>query len=299
LEKGILTLSGLDPSGYHKFQTPFIDMDKFKNTSVTIPEGANIYLKVLITMKPIDPNAVQTPIVYVVTYEIPQTKFVADMGTIPYDMTCQQQAELVVPTTTIGLPGLGVAIGNTSYSGIYIANETANNAQVIAAPTFATEFAAFERVSLKPGFSTDIASSGGFFLAHIDASGCPYSGENSLQVQNYFGACTPDPFSRLAGNSNRIKNSESSSEIVKIETGIKMYVAPNPNNGIFKLMFNREIKSGYIKITSMMGEQIFESQIQNIGCIMELDLANKLLAGTYVLTFMNDEFTLNKKFIME
>jgi hypothetical protein len=201
---------------------------------------------------------------------------------------------------TVGAPGLGVVIGNISYSGIYIANETLNNAQVIAAPTFVTEFAASERVSLKPGFETDIANSGGTFWGHIDQSGCPYQGENSLQIQNYFGACTPDPFSRLANsNSRKIKDSESSREIVEMETGIKMYIAPNPNNGNFKLLFNKEMKDGKIRINTVMGTQILELDVSKVGSVLNLNFSDKLSAGTYVLTFIDNEFILNQKFIVE
>ena len=295
LNRGILKLSYYDKTnGLHKFQTPFIDINKFKNTAITIEEGTNVYLKLLITLKPVDPNADQTPIVYLATYEIPSNKIINIAGNVPYSNTCEQQAELLIPTlnTTASI------IGNASLASIWISN---NQTNIVVRPSTLTEYKAEQRVQFTSGFSTDIHSLGGRVYAHItpDNTGSCVTGLNALQTTNYFTGCNPNPFIKknymINGDSQDVDMSTNDVDM----TLLKMYIAPNPNNGIFKLLFNQKTDLAAIDIYDISGNLVIHKDIKDENMI-QFSINENLNPGVY---FINCEIKngvqLKERFIIK
>lgn len=299
LRNGTYKINEFSPDGFHKFSTPFVDIEKFKNTSFTVRSNTKVYIKILVTMRPTDPNADQTPIVNVFTYELPSNKLAADAGTSDFPFTCNQKEELTTGDNLISGP---INIEYGLYQGIYV--QTANGVNVTTS-NIARSYVNFEgtsRVQMNPGFKATVYGEGGFSAYINPANGFCEQGQNALQVVHYFTNCTPNPFARLANGDNQsqraFKNTESSKEIVSSNIGIKMYIAPNPNNGNFKLIFNQNVNVGKIKITNMLGEVITTIDT-DYSSLTEIELITKLQQGTYLLTFYNNEFTLNQKFIVE
>ncbi len=294
LNDGILNLSSFDnASGFHRFQTPFIDINKFKNTSITIEDGVNVYIKLLITLKPTNPTDDQTPIVYVATYEIPSSKFVNVSGSTPYPMTCEQKVE--INPLKIGIPFISSVITNTFISDISITNE--NNSTVVFTPFTGAILEAFTNIKLKENVIVQPTGTG-VFKATIfpNVNGC-LSGANSLIVQNYFGNCTPSALDRKA-NFGLLNQPIMHTEYIKEFDDLKMHVMPNPNSGYFKLVFNQNVENGNIKILNTLGQEVYVKDINEKNGIFDIDISG-FKQGTYYLIWHNNKYSKAQKFIIE
>lgn len=298
LNVGHLKLSNLDATdSLHSFQTPFIDISKFKNTSITIEEGCNVYLKLLINLKPTTLSHDQTPIVYVVTYQLPANKFVASNTTTPYIMTCDQRRE--EDTTLIGPGNTTFSISNTLYTGYAV--QTASNSNITANPTFTTDLEAFASIKLKPDFRTRIQT-GGLFRAHLSPNtmGCE-TGANALIVQTYTFDCAGNASNNRPSYS--IDKIDEEAQIPKPSTteelqNLYLKIAPNPNSGRFSLLFSEIVNAGNIKIYNNMGQELYSQNLVSDSNSYDLNLNEHLSPGAYHLIWNNSTFVINQKFIV-
>lgn len=279
------------------YSTPFIDIAKFKNTVFIAQPAMKILLKLQITMLPTNLADDQTPIIYVLSYDM--TNYINDVGSsdpvangVPPPFTCNQLEELVFPTGSINGPQ---TINSGLFSNTYLKT---NNAVTVNANSGSVSFVDFKggnRVQMTPGF---IASTTGpnTFRAYIDKSGLCNEGTNALTVlPPYFTSCTSSALDRLLNPNHQGDKNEFNENTSKI----KMYVAPNPNTGNFKLFFNTKVEDGTIRITNMMGQEVYKGTLEGGISVFELNLSDILSQGTYFITWNNNTFVLNQKFIIE
>lgn len=299
LNQGVLNLAHYDNAGFHKFQTPFIDIDKFKNTAITIEDAVNVYLKLLITMKPINPNHDQTPIVYVATYELPANKFSSAAGSTPFPMTCAQKIE--TDNTVIGQANTGTYYYNGIVTGNAITMAQNAHVNIYPAATF-VGFEAYSLIKLTPEFKGTAQTSGSEFRAYLapNAGGCAV-GVNALQVQNHFLSCTTSALDRVGVfQENKGVNEDANTEKAVLNSdNLKMYVAPNPNSGSFKLIFNRSVNEGSVRITNKIGQVVYSTQLKGEVGVFDIKIDEILSKGVYYISWNNDKFVLNQKFIIE
>ena len=300
LNKGTLKLSDYDlTSGFHKFQTPFIDIDKFKNTAITMQEGCNVYLKLLITMRPTNLNDDQTPIIHIVTYQFPQNKLIADNtpSSLPYVETCAQR--IGEDTTLIGTSGSTLAIGNVSFAGVSV--RTASNSNITANPTGTTNVEAYSIIKLRPEFKTQLQP-GGMFTARLNqtVTGCA-TANNALIVQTYTYNCPGSGANnRFAQVTEQAKDEEGFNKLTIAEEmqNLNLKIAPNPNSGSFNLLFNKKVNSGTVKIYNSIGQEVYSQILANDSDAYELDLNEYLTRGAYYLSWNNATFVIKQKFIV-
>jgi hypothetical protein len=299
LDQGLLNLSYYDlASGYHKFQTPFIDIDKFKNTAITIEDACNVYLKVLVTMKPTNLSDDQTPIVQLVTYQIPTNKYTTNGGTTPYVMTCDQRR--TTDTTIVGFSGGSSVIGNATITGYAI--KTATNGDILANPTTTTNLEAFSAIALRPDFKTQVQTSLGLFRAYLKptAMGCAV-GSNALIVQTATYNCPGNAsVNRFANFTNQDNTDEAINKLTLAEElqNIRLKIAPNPNNGSFSLLFNKKVNSGTVILYNGMGQEVHRQYLTSDAETYELNLNEYLTPGAYYLSWNNATFVIRQKFIV-
>lgn len=249
-------------------------------------------------MKPISSSDDPTPIVFVATYDIPSNKIISVTGSSPFPMTCAQQVE--IDDNELGQAYVSTVYTNTTITGNKITIK--QNADLYAAPNAGNvEFEAYEEIKLTSDFTAQMQGPNGTFRAYINPNtgGCATSA-NALQIQNFFSNCTTSALDRLAqhpnnGNSEDIKVAG----IVNDFNTLKMYVAPNPNNGNFKLIFNRNIQNGTVKIINTMGQEVYRKEIEGESGVFELNVAEYLKQGAYYITWNNTKFVLNQRFIID
>lgn len=315
LNAGRLQFSSKDPNGYHKFQTNFVDISKFKNTAVTLQGEVKVYLKILVTLRPTDPTADKTPVVYILTYEIPSNKFIANTNWVEFPMTCEQRD---VENPSVYGPQLSNVYTNNQLSlnthlrgfnilsGGYLPNNV-----VSVNPSPLVDMVAENRVTLGYGFSTSLNSGNAKFHAFIQPSTGCQAGTNALVLNGpFFGACTqsaldrqirPEPASSdttgiISFNINQIAN-----KTENITSGeVEIYLAPNPNNGDFKLIFNKVIEDGgTLRLINNLGQAVYSVQLENNFSTIDLSLNNLLTKGTYILLWNNNKYISKQKVIIE
>ena len=300
LNAGDLKLSNYDNvNGLHSFQTPFIDIDKFKNTAVTIEDGCDVYLKLLITMKPNNLSDDQTPIVNLVTYQIPQNKLIADnILSTPYPMTCDQRLE--EDTVIVGTSNVTSTITNVAFMGYAI--KTATNSITTANPSSITNLEAYSAISLKPEFSTQVQSGGGTFTAKLNSNlqGCATS-SSALVLQTYTYNCPGNAsVNRFANFTNQDNKNEETAKLTLAEEiqNIRLKIAPNPNNGSFSLLFNKKVNSGTVILYNSMGQEVHRQYLTSDADTYELNFSEYLTLGAYYLSWNNATFVIRQKFIV-
>lgn len=294
LNAGHLRLSNYDSiGGLHKFQTPFIDITKFKNTAVTIEDGCNVYLKLLITLRPINPSHDQTPIVQVVTYQIPAGKFSTNNAAVSYVMTCDQRLEedttLVGPANAIG------SLADETISSYAI--RTAANSTLFAQPNTLTHLKAFASIKLKPSFKTDVQGNA-VFRASLNPNilGCE-TATNALVLQAHTFSCQNNAANNRVAYSGEEADHEQPTNAEKLQR-IRLQIAPNPNNGNFTLLFNEQVGVGSVKLYNSMSQEVYSQALEEKADRYELNLNGQLEPGAYYLSWNNAIFVINRKFIV-
>jgi hypothetical protein len=299
LNKEVLDLATVNRNGRHSFQTPFIDLDKFDGTSITIQDSATPYIKILVTMMPTDPTADQTPITYVMTYEIPSNKINNINGgstIVEYPMTCEQRINDVTGITKI--PGVGtinspvtqdLAIILGDSSGNLLSTNTTSNNLIVKADNYITVKSTV----------TATASANGFVKLQVAPTGACVAGRDAKLITGSFANCNSNPFVRiirhLEQDSVKISNPwESANENVFDN---EVYLYPNPNSGNFTLYVKNEVILGRVIITNELGIIVFESEIKNSSKI-DFDLIG-LSRGIYFLKLATDAKIKPIKFIVE
>ncbi len=299
LNDNILKLSHHDSLGFHRFQTEFIDIEKFKNTAVTIQSGSTVYLKILVTLRPTNLSDDQTPIINVITYEIPSGKFISNSGTTPYTMTCAQK--LGMESVVIGQNNVSSSLGNTVVAGVKI--ESAQSSTLTVNPSSGTSLEAFSSISLRPHFTTQIQY-GGLFRAFLNPSlgGCA-AGTNALVVNTHTYNCANNG----AGNKLMVTHDvpgfiideqQNHQTVAEEIQGVYMKIAPNPNNGNFTLMFSKRVGPGIIEVYSTVGVKVLNQILPGGATNYELNLNEQLSKGVYYLTWSDGQIGLNKKLII-
>jgi Secretion system C-terminal sorting domain len=285
LRKGVFSLVEQKPNGHHRFSTPLIDLNKFMNTSVTVRYYNKLYLKLFVTMKPKDPTSDQTPVVYVVTYEIPASKLVADPGTAAFPLTCDQQTELIQGDKLIAGP---VTITQGTSNGVII--ETKGDVTVNAQQNVL--FNADNAVRMTTGFNAKAIGTA-TYDAKLGSTGLCLSGTNALDLTEYFSGCNPAP--HKMGKSN----AESNAPVEAAAIEAKMYVTPNPNNGSFSLLFNTKMEAGTILVQSIMGQVIFSKVIPSDTETNDIALG-EISKGIYFVTYhSNSGMLIAQKMVVE
>jgi hypothetical protein len=265
-----------------RYGTPLIDLDKFNNTSILALPGEKLYLKLFVIMKPKDLSHDQSPIVYVVTYEIPNSKIVSDAGTTEFPLTCAQQSEIIQGDKIIQGP---VNITQGTYNGVVV--ETNNTVTVNAQQNVVLN--ADNDVRMKTGFNAK-ATGTAIYNAKLGSTGLCVQGTNALQLTEYFIGCNPVPHKKDDSNTP-------ASTVTQIPA--KMYIAPNPNNGAFSVLFNTRMGAGSITIQNIMGQVVFSKTIPENTETNEL-LLDKISKGIYFVTYRSEKgMLLTQKMIVE
>lgn len=301
LDREVLDLATANDNGRHSFQTPFIDLDKFDGTAITIQDSITPYIKILATLKPTDPNADQTPVVYVLTYEIPAAKInTIDNGTTlltEYPMTCEQRMNDTLGITKI--PGVASVNTGTTQNLAIILGDNSNNAVTLNAANGVNLVQADNYIKVKSTITTAL-SAGGSVQLKISSTGACVAGGDAKEITGYFGNCNVNPLARLI----RYDEDETAATELnnEIETQLKLfdnvaYLYPNPNNGNFTLAFNKTIVSAKLLVTNAIGMIVYETTIENSDKF-DLSLAG-ISKGIYFLAILSNEKIKPIKFIVQ
>ncbi len=291
LNRGILELSKPDANGFNEYQTPFIDIDKFDGTSITIQDGSKPYIKILVVLKPTDPNADQTPVNYVMTYEIPNSKFNVMVGgnTVnEYPMTCEQRINDGYKTVFTANAIIGPGIYQ-DHAIVLAGNTNANMLQTVNPNGGLAEFKAVNYIKVSDNFKTNLSNGGKVYMHIAPVNNC-INGGNSYQLDHHFSNCNPDPLARLIGNGSSAK------EIIKSKNSYLSntvfdniaYLYPNPNSGSFTLFFRNELANATLLITNDLGVTLKEVNVNSAISKLELNFP-ELKSGVYFISIISNE----------
>lgn len=301
LQRGFLQLAKPDPIGLIEFQTPFVDIDKFNGTSITLPGGIKPSIKIFVILKPTDPNADQTPITHVMTYEIPQNKFnVINTGTVVYDypFTCEQMVNDAFPYSFTNNPLIGAGLyQNHAIKFTNFANWSFQ--QVIDPNGGTSEFKAVNYVKVNGTVKTSLANGGNIRMYIGPVNTCP-SGGNAYQVDKYFATCNPDPLARLIGNGGSGKETAGAIKPSVLDKQFDniAYLYPNPNNGVFTLFFRNNLANVKLAVVNELGIVIHEQLVTEVLNQLELNLP-QLKSGIYFINILSNDKTIKPiKFVV-
>ena len=306
IKKGIYIVSEIKGDKVSKYCTPFIPANQFKGTTIRAPKGSKIILKVLARLRPIDSQYEQTPVIITSSYELKtnSTKIETDPIDNYYQNNCYQES---LATDFNLIYNGNFTIPGNDQNGQYV-NGMINGYRTITtsgniniAASNSNYFSPTQKVTFAPYTKLTTTSVNSNFRAYIDPNqivgGC-INGQSSIMINHYFTNCDNDPTHRIANN--QLNNNSNQDEELYEQTrynDLKLYCFPNPNNGKFKLFFNQNITKGTIRITSVLGEEIFNSNTDE-GSVFDIDITDKIKQGTYIVTFSNKNFNLNAKFIV-
>lgn len=274
----------------YSYSTPFVDIADFKNTVIMAQPAMRIYIKIQVVMLPTNLTDDQTPIVYSIPYDL--TGKITDVGSstpsqngAPPALTCAQQVNTNTGTklfsNTVVNQGVFNAHYISSYQNVLVnANDlTVNN----------VNFKAGINIKLTSGFTAKAVGNNFFKAEIVPNTGCAV-GENALVLNTYFQNCTQSALDRKANFSNVFTPEKVLSELERFN----LLIAPNPNNGNFKLIFNKLIQSASINITNNLGMIVSKIEFQDKNGISEYQILESLPQGSYILSFQCD---LGQKFI--
>jgi hypothetical protein len=303
LDAGILKLSNYDNvNKYHKFQTQFVDLNSARGLSASFEEGlVKVFVKILVVMKPNNPNDNQTPITKVLTYEI--TNFNPEpSNTNTYKPICEQLQDI----ENDAYLNASVCNGtNTTFSiGNKIGVNIANFCNVIACPGLLTSnssaiWQADNSIKLRAPFKT-IISGTDLFKAKISSTNLCQLGSNALQVNFHNANCDSDPSNHRLINpeQDKILQNGQPNNLEILDPPLKMSLLPNPNAGSFKVAFKSEHELGTITIFDNLSRIIWSSRINENE---DLDvLLTNTKPGIYYLKFVGEKCcNLSQKLIIQ
>ena len=311
LNDGILKISNFDNvNKLHKFQTQFVDIDKANGLSATFEDGnVKVYVKILIVLKPNDPLADQTPITQLFTYEV--KNFTNDnTSNTPYPSICSQLEEIEDEAKASLCNGTNVTVATGNLSGTSITNlcDLTVNPH-LNSPNGTSDFQADNYIKFKPPFKTTVAGND-LFVARINGTGSCLASTNALQVNTFFGGCDPNPsnYRLINQNSNDSLNTPapktkgtiySLKDVDIVNANLKMIVAPNPNTGSFKLIFNKLNPAGTVIIKNSIQQIVYSASIKEDEFI-DINLGENYASGVYFIIFTDGRgVQLTQKMIKE
>lgn len=283
--------------------TPFIPVNKFKNTSITVPVFSDtgstaatpipfkVYLKLLLTLMPTDPTMQQTPVVYVVTYDLTNNVTLdVNNSTNGYDLTVDQRINMTNNMPTFNsFDGFIGPIPLTSTTMVNLVES-----QPISATSGNITLSAVNQIVFQPGVSIT-ASENYKFVANIVApTGSVYGTDatSTIDVKNQSCNCTAVPI--IAEQQQQLNKTKSAREALDINsTTMVVNVYPNPTEGMFTIANNSSDKYD-VSVFDISGNLL--NQIKHCQNSQEMDIS-EYPNGIYILKMQGKSSILTQKIV--
>lgn len=260
LNDNFYSLTNIDSAGFAEFSTPLIDVENFKNTSITVREETDLYLKVFCTLKAKDAAADTTPIIIWNIYKLTNDSETAadSSNNTPFPFTKAQlidtrvdfEDDLLIPSNE----RLTYFKDKTITSGTYSNWGIVADSNVSINTSGDVTLNAYNNFSLKPGFSLKVNGTNKFKVGFVANSGIintNYTPITSIATP-YFSTCDITLKSAQDESMYDLENSEGFSFVNN--------VYPNPFKDELRLFMNlRENESANVQVTNMMGQVIYSN----------------------------------------
>jgi Secretion system C-terminal sorting domain len=276
LSNGLYQLYSRDTISHrHSFGTSLVDLAHFRGATFKVPASTQIFLKVVAILRPIDEDAVQTPVLWSCTYEIPEDKLVP-AGPPLGSLSSPQQVAMAVnyPSFPFTFEQMWRADGD-----LHIHNEVVQEAAelrntIVTGPEAyidpilgPVELDARIKISMQPG--TRVMSYPNLFRARIVPDNSIAHGTSGGSVNTYFQECANQYRNAVFGNEEAGENTN------------ELLVFPNPTDGCFTIRW--KVSQGEsIVITNIMGEVIYSLKIDDKEGQANVDFS-KFASGLYVV----------------
>ncbi len=231
----------------HTFGTQLMGLDVFRGTSFNVPLGTKLFLKVAAILRPIDEDAVQTPVLWSCTYEVTEDKIVLAPGGVDFyalsgadpgsdnpgisENMLMQAEEYLPPAYPTSFEQYFISNGD-----LYIHDQVVNSMDVerhyirsgnhalIDANAGGISWKAHVRIKLEPGFKAQSAHN--LFNARIVPDASILHGTDGGDVNSYFEECALQYRSAFTSRPSEQNFSEN------------MSIYPNPAHEMCNLNWN-------------------------------------------------------------
>jgi hypothetical protein len=270
-----------------------IPLDVFRQTSINVPRGNRVFLKIGAVLSPDDEFYEQSAVLWENTYEISpgNVNFIGDPGNYsnntPFNFTWEQMGYRTADIVTSELDGqYETLIENEPTVYIRDGNFTAFNIigdrTLVESNLQPVNFVAESRIRFVTGFRAQAAPSK--FHAYINRTSGYIDGENAQVVNEYNHNCEPYPFRSATFSQTSPQN----------EVGI---VSLTFQEETLLIQNEKEMETADIRIYDASGKKVFEKHAQSLAKIAQMEIG-KLPAGVYIYTQQN-QFDLNqRKFVI-
>lgn len=82
------------------------------------------------------------------------------------------------------------------------------------------------------------------------------------------------------------------------ESQNKFIISPNPNDRRFKLIFDKNVRGGSVRVLNVLGKEVFKVNLPNDKSIHELEIENQIPNGTYYVLWSNEHYVCTQKMII-
>ncbi|OJJ17564.1 hypothetical protein BKI52_27260 [marine bacterium AO1-C] len=288
-------VTNIDPdSGFHVFQTKFVDIGCFKDLSFNVPAETDVHIRLKVVLKDInDTEDDYSSILYIQDYRVD----VVNKTATPLTQVSITQLPPYDNLTT--LPAIGLEVKQV----IDLNNQTFtspsdNGANPLALTTLNVEnvvinnvnngeitFRSNQEIIIKPGFDVTLGST---FRAKIEDFGYNINC-NDLVSQGLAVGCE-------AINSTAIRSTESQVTIPTQRVISQLFNAyPNPTNG--QVTINYQVGTGGGKVhiylsdvNARMMKILVNAQVDNQGMYKVTFDTNNLKPGVYFYTLQIDDY---------
>jgi hypothetical protein len=276
LSNGLYQLYTQDTANHqHSFGTSLVDLAHFRGATFKVPRSTKIYLKVVAILRPVDEDAVQTPVLWSCTYEVPEDKLV-QVGPMLGPLNSPQQ--IAFASNYPSYPYTFEQWWRTD-GDLHIHNEVVQTAAelrnvIVTGPEAYLDpilgpisLDARIRISMRPG--TSVKSYPNLFRARIVPNNSIAHGTNGGTVNTYFQECA-----------NEYRNARFENEVTPGNLNY-LDVFPNPTDGVFTINW-KATRAESITITNVMGEVVQSIKIIDKEGNAKVDLS-KFASGVYIV----------------
>ncbi len=305
MEEGFYELTAYKEDTTVEFITPLVSLEEYKGMSITVRKETDLYLKVLVTVKPLDTEQSHLNIPILATYKLDESKFTKDSKDEPYEFILAQFNGLNK------VEGANCSVINTP--------ELAQQQQVINTYIEASQpvsvlsqYRAELKINFKPGFKVVGKDVTYFNAACSNWNDYPSTASQLSESVTYYyqGQVSDEPIDCECENELFTDPMRLKAAVLESETIIKpefenetvndvqeklLKVYPNPNNGLFKVDFNLQEKVTY-SVLNIIGSTILTGDL-NIG-ETSIDLTNEP-NGIYILLVRANDGSIHRERIVK
>jgi hypothetical protein len=300
--RGDYFLNNIDENGIFEVSTPFIDVTKFKGTSITLPEQMEVYVKVIAVLQPTDLTASQTPIVLSMKYKVNEPDYNDNTSTVNYATYPYTNEEF----NNMNLHTLTVKRSSTITSGNLHDWDIITNGNLnVNASQSDVNFMAYRSVILQPGF-TATPSASYKFTASIDdpinnninvpdittiptnttpLSSIVSSNFNLGPNQDNNCKCSTQKSARLEEDNSFDNLVKTSVEVANLKNGPKVYPTLTSGKVTIDNISHKYSKSLIVQVFNTVGKVVIYKATDQISTSIDLtDFSN----GLYIIKLIQE-----------